>query len=165
MQRRVLASGVPSPQTVLVWNPGQGHLPVWLMRASAAVTATKTEQRPRFTLLSRDALQLLAARANLCRHGIPKEAVALHHQAALHRTTSGHDLALLHPDDDLPTTARDGIFSELEPLVNPSGHVVLYGGAPSIAPLLARRRPFTLVRETRRRALRVAILGAPRDVT
>jgi len=165
MQRRVLATGAPSLQTILVWNPGQGHLPVWLARATATGTATNTGRRPRFTLVSRDALQLLAARANLCRHDIPREAVAFHHHVALHRTTGHHDLALLHPDDDLPATARDGLFSEVEPLLNPGGNVVVYGGAPAIAPLLGRRRPFTLVREARRRALRVAILGAPHDVT
>ncbi len=165
MQRRLLAAGAPSPETILVWNPGQGHLPVWLARATAAATAPNTERRPRFTLVSRDALQLLAARANLCRRDIPPEAVAFHHQAALHRTTGRHDLALLRPDDDLPATARDGLFSQVEPLMSPGGHVVLYGGAPAMAPLLARRRPFTLVREARRRALRVAILGAPRGAT
>ncbi|MDE0027156.1 MAG: methyltransferase [Spirochaetaceae bacterium] len=165
MQRRVLATGAPYPQEVLVWNPGQGHLPVWLVRATATATATNTERRRCFTLVSRDALQLLAARANLCRHDVPREAVAFHHQVALHRTTGRHDLALLHPDDDLPATARDGLFSELESLMNPGGNVVLYGGAPAIAPLLGRRRPFTLVREARRRALRVAILGAPRGAT
>ena len=165
MQRRLLAGGKPSAESILVWNPGQGHLPVWLARATAAATATNTGRRPRFTLVSRDALQLLAARANLCRHDMPPEAVAIHHQVALHRTTGRHDLALLHPDDDLPAAARDGLFSQVEPLMSPGGHVVLYGGAPAIAPLLARRRPFTLVREARRRALRVAILGAPRGAT
>ena len=165
MQRRLLAAKSPLPETILVWNPGQGHLPVWLARTVAAATATDAGCRPRFTLASRDALQLLAARANLCRHGIPDDAVALHHQVALHRTRGRHDLALLHPDDDLPAAARDGLFSTLQPLLNPGGNVVLCGGAPAIAPLLSRRRPFTLVRENRRRALRVAILGAPLDAT
>ena len=162
MQRRLLNAPAPFPETILVWNPGQGHLPVWLARAMAAATATDAGRRPRFTLASRDALQLLTARSNLCRHGIPEDAVALHHQVALHRTRGRHDLALLHPDDDLPAAARDGLFSTLEPLMNPGGHVVLFGSAPAIAPLLSRRRPFTLVRENRRRALRVAILSAPR---
>ena len=116
---------------------------------------------PRFTLASRDALQLLAARANLCRRGIPADAVTLRHQVALHGITGHHDLALLQPDDDLPSAVRDGLFSALTPLLQPGGHVVLYGGAPALAPLLGKRRPFQLVRETRRRALRTAILSAP----
>ena len=165
IQRRLLAAGTPSPETILVWNPGQGHLPVWLLRAIAAASDTAAGRQPRWTLASRDALQLLAARANLCRHGIPPQAVALHHQVALLPRIGRHGLALLHPDDDLPAAARDGLFSTLEPLLNPGGNVVLYGGAPAIAPLLGRRRPFTLVRESRRRALRVAILSAPREVT
>ena len=166
IQRRLLASSssvrAPSPETILVWNPGQGHLPVWLARAIAAAPDTDAGRQRRFTLASRDALQLLAARANLCHLGIAEDAVALHHQVALHRAGGCHDLALLHPDDDIPAAARDGLFSRAESWLNPGGNVVLYGGAPAIAPLLGRRRPFTLVRESRRRALRVAILSAPR---
>ena len=146
---------------ILVWNPGQGHLPAWLARAADAGRTVDGGGHPRFTLVSRDALQLLAARANLCRNGIPEHAVALHHQVALRGAPGAHGLTLLHPDGDLPAAARDGLFSEVERLLNPGGNAVLYGGAPAIAPLLGRRRPLTLVREARRRALRVAILGAP----
>jgi hypothetical protein len=49
----------------------------------------------------------------------------------------------------------------LAPLLGPAGSLVLYGSAPAIAPLLARRQPLTLVRESRRRALRAALLRAP----
>ena len=160
MQRRLLAAPsserAPAPETILVWNPGQGHLPVWLARAIAAAGGG-----PRFTLVSRDALQLLAARANLCRNGIAEDAVRLHHQVALHGMPGVHHLALLHPDDDLPAAARDSLLSTLAPLLQPGAAAVLYGAAPAIAPLLGRRRPFTLVRESRRRALRVAILSVP----
>ena len=162
MQRRLLAAPsseqAPAPETILVWNPGQGHLPVWLARA---IAAGATGAGPRFTLVSRDALQLLAARANLCRTGIPEDAVMLHHQVALHGTPGVHQLALLHPDEDLPPAARAGLLSAVAPLLHPGGAAVLYGAAPAIAPLLGRRRPFTLARESRRRALRVAILSLP----
>ena len=36
MQRRLLAARAPIPETILICNPGQGHLPVWLARATAA---------------------------------------------------------------------------------------------------------------------------------
>ena len=161
LQRRLLASTAPALETILVWNPGQGHLPVWLAHTFAAGQDPDAGYRLRFTLVSRDALQLLASRANLCRHGIPEQAITLRHHVTLHRTTGHHDLALLHPDDDLPAAARDSLFSTLSPLLHPGGHVVLYGGAPAIAPLLRRRGPFALVRESRRRALRIAILSVP----
>ena len=164
VQRRLLAPPGSerrlAPDTILVWNPGQGHLPVWLARAAGTAFGGGACGHPHFTLVSRDALQLLATRANLYRSGIPEHAVTLHHQVALRAPPGEHRLALLHPDDDLPRSARDGVFSALEPLLIPGGNAVLCGGAPAIAPLLARRRPFTLVREARRRALRVAILSA-----
>lgn len=161
MQRRLLAARKPVPETILVWNPGQGHLPAWLARATAAATATDAGSGPRFTLVSRDALQLLAARANLDRIGKPEHAVALRHQVALRGTPGMHRLALLHPDDDLPAAASDRLFTTLAMVLDTEAPAVLYGSAPAIAPLLGRRRPFALAREARRRALRVAILNAP----
>ena len=169
MQRRLLAprasipGAAPGAEEILIWNPGQGHLPVWLAHALAVPPTRSAGRCPRFTLVSRDALQLLATQANLCRHGIPQDAVVIYHQVALHQAAGRHDLALLHPDDDLPAALRSGFFSTLQPLLHPGGNVVLRGGASAITALLGRRRPFKLVRENRRRALRVAILSAPRD--
>ena len=89
-------------------------------------------------------------------------ALTLRHEITLDTTaTPPHDLALLYPDDDLNAAARRTLMARLAPLVNPAGSVVLYGPAPAIAPLLARRRPFLPVRESRRRALRAALLRAP----
>ena len=158
-------SGLPPPTAaapaVLAWNPGQGHLAVWLARAWAATRTGPRGGGLRFTLVSRDALQLLATSANLTRHGVAEAALTLRHEVTLNDATAPHDLALLYPDDDLSATARRALPARLAPLLKPGGHAVLYGGAPAIAPLLARRRPFTLVRESRRRALRAALLRAP----
>jgi SAM-dependent methyltransferase len=163
VQRRLLTAPKPGqtpvPAPVLVWNPGQGHLPVWLTRAVAAGFGGGSDRG--VTLVSRDALQLLATRANLDRAGVPAHAVALRHQVGLDGTPGEHRLALLHPDDDLPSASRDGLFTTLASVLAPGSPAVLYGAAPAIAPLLGRRRPFSLLRESRRRALRVAILNAP----
>ena len=94
-----------APLSVLAWNPGQGHLPVWLARARAR---TRPE-RPgglRITLASRDALQLLATRANLTANGVEEAALTLRHEITLDTAaTPPHDLALLYPDDDLNAAA------------------------------------------------------------
>ena len=148
--------------SVLAWNPGQGHLPVWLARAWAESRSEPAGAGLRITLASRDALQLLATRANLTANGIEEAALTVRHEVTLDTTTTPpHDLALLHPDADLNAAARRTLMARLVPLVNPAGNVVLFGPAPAIAPLLTRRRPFTPVRESRRRALRAALLRAP----
>ena len=158
-------NALPPPaaaRSVLAWNPGQGHLPVWLARAWAGARPEAPAGGLRITLASRDALQLLATRANLAANGVEGAALTLRHEITLDTTaTPPHDLALLFPDDDLNASARRTLMARLVPLVNPGGSVVLYGPAPAIAPLLARRRPFTPVRESRRRALRAALLRAP----
>lgn len=155
-------AGASAEWTVLAWNPGQGHLAVWLARAWAAAQRGPDGAGLRFTLVSRDALQLLAARANLARNGVPESAVTLRHEVGLPRgAAAAYDLALLHPDEDLSAGARRELPARLAPLLRPDGQVALYGSAPAIAPLLAQRRPLTLVRESRRRALRAALLRVP----
>ena len=156
-----LPPAAPAAWSILAWNPGQGHLPVWLARVRRAAEGAPPPSELRFTLVSRDALQLLAARANLTGNGVAESALTLRHEVGLqHGAAAAHDLALLRPDDDLSAAARRALPARLAPLLRPAGQVVLYGGAPAIAPLLARRRPLTLVRESRRRALRAALLRA-----
>ena len=162
LRRNALPPPAAPELSVLAWNPGQGHLPVWLARAAAGAGPEPPGDRLRLTLASRDALQLLATRANLAANGVAEAALTLRHEITLDpATTPPHDLALLHPDADLNAAARRTLMARLVPLVTPAGNVVLYGPAPAIAPLLARRRPFTPVRESRRRALRAALLRAP----
>ena len=155
LQRSALPPAAPAACSILAWNPGQGHLPAWLARRAPERGGL------RFTLVSRDALQLLAARANLTGNGVAEAALTMRHEVGLqHGAEADHDLALLRPDDDLSAADRRALPARLAPLLRPAGQVVLYGGAPAIAPLLARRRPLTLVRESRRRALRAALLRA-----
>ena len=162
LRRNALPPPTATALSVLAWNPGQGHLPVWLARAWAAARPAPSGSGLRITLASRDALQLLATRANLTANGVAEAALTLRHEISLDTAAAPpHDLALLHPDDDLNADARRTLMARLEPLISPAGSVVLYGAAPAIAPLLARRRPFTPVRESRRRALRAALLRAP----
>ena len=164
LRRNALPPPAATELSVLAWNPGQGHLPVWLARAWAAGRPEPAGAGLRITLASRDALQLLATRANLAANGVAEAALTVRHEVTLDTaTTPPHDLALLHPDADLNAAARRTLMARMVPLVNPAGNVVLYGPAPAIAPLLARRRPFTPVRESRRRALRAALLRAPGD--
>lgn len=161
LQRSALPPAAPAAGSILAWNPGQGHLPVWLARVRPAARRAPERGGLRFTLVSRDALQLLAARANLIGNGVAEAALTLRHEVGLqHGAAAAYDVALLRPDDDLSAAARRALPARLAPLLGPAGQVVLYGGAPAIAPLLARRRPLTLVRESRRRALRAALLRA-----
>ena len=162
LRRNALPPPAATELSALAWNPGQGHLPVWLARAWAGARPAPAGGGLRITLASRDALQLLATRANLTANGVAEAALTLRHEITLDTTaTPPHELALLHPDADLNAAARRTLMARLVPLVTPAGNVVLFGPAPAIAPLLARRRPFTPVRESRRRALRAALLRAP----
>ena len=173
-------AGPREPLSILVWNPGQGHLPVWLAggalaeayggTGTGAGTGTGTGAGTgagaaagggaRFTLVSRDALQLLATAANLHRTGIPAAALTVRHQVTLNQPVR-HHLAVLLPDADLGGADRRRLLPELAPLLLPAASAVITGPARLVAPLLTHRKPLTLVRESKRRALRGAILQAP----
>ncbi len=151
------SAALPVVRSMLVWNPGQGHLPVWLACTSGAPAGAG----PRLTLVGRDALQLLATAANLRRVGIPAHALTVRHQVGLGGNGAApdrHQLALLRPDDDLGGHSRRTLLSSAAALLDPEGAAVLAGSAPLIAPLLVHCKPLALVREARRRALRAAVL-------
>jgi hypothetical protein len=58
--------------TGLFWNPGQGHIPVWLNQRSCKVIH-------KWVLAGRDLLALEIARKNLLTSGVPQESVYLFH--------------------------------------------------------------------------------------
>jgi hypothetical protein len=87
----------PHPKTVLVFNPGQGHVPVaiWML------------QQPRqMTLADRDLLALRSSKRNLTLNGMPAERIGIRHRVDVDDSSSGpHDLVV-------------GLLSEEGPGVN-----------------------------------------------
>ena len=94
------------PHRIIVWNPGQGHLPLALHSLFPGAS---------ITLAGRDLLQLRAAAHNLARAGGTIEAV--HHTWNPFTLAGPFDLVILHPDRDpgvpwhrlLPLWARSRI--------------------------------------------------------
>lgn len=86
--------GQPLEGDILIWNPGQGHLPIYVQRQAGTRLSS-------LTLGSRDALSLAISRANLLAQGV--EATRLHLQHAAHILQANgrrYDWLIVYPDVD-----------------------------------------------------------------
>jgi 16S rRNA G1207 methylase RsmC len=133
------------PRHVLVFNPGQGHLPV---------LAWKLFAPERVTLAGRDLLALEYSRDNLLRNGCPVERIALRHQVGLQTDDGeGVELAVAAVEEGQPAEVS---ASELVPLVSglqPPARVLLGGGSTDISRLesVLRARARVVARKRHRR--------------
>jgi 16S rRNA G1207 methylase RsmC len=121
------------PRHVLVFNPGQGHLPV---------LAWKLFARGQVTLAGRDLLALECSRDNLLRNGCPAEQIALRHQVGLQpEDGAGVELAVAVVEEGQPAAVS---AAELVPLVSglqPPARVLLGGGSTDVSRLESVLRP------------------------
>ncbi len=79
---------------VFIWNPGQGHLPVYVQRQAGARLGS-------LTLGSRDALSLAISRANLLAQGAEATRLQLQHAAHLLQENGRRfDWLIVYPDID-----------------------------------------------------------------
>lgn len=86
---------------VLIWNPGQGHLPVYLrLLAGQAVT--------HYTLASRDALSLQICALNLTAQGVADAQITSLHSPDFTQVAGEFDWVCVFPDTDagVPWQAR-----------------------------------------------------------
>jgi 16S rRNA (guanine1207-N2)-methyltransferase len=115
------------PRHVLVFNAGQGHLPI---------LAWKQFAPEQVSLAGRDLLALEYSRDNLVRNGCPAERIALRHQVGLQpEDGEGVDLAVAIVEEGQPAEVS---ASELVPLVSslqPPATVLLGGGSTDISRL------------------------------
>jgi 16S rRNA (guanine1207-N2)-methyltransferase len=122
-----LLDGRRRPRRVLVFNPGQGHLPVLIGKAL----------RPdSITLAGRDLLALANAGANLAGNGYPPERVLLRHQAAvLPADVDGVDLVVASLRDGQPNAITEHeLGSPLAALRSPC-RVVVGGSSTAVTRL------------------------------
>jgi 16S rRNA (guanine1207-N2)-methyltransferase len=129
------------PRHVLVFNPGQGHLPV---------LAWKHLQPERLTLVGRDLLALRLSRANAVANGCAAEAVHILHQVAVRaEDVVGVDLALALLEDGQPRAISEVQLGALASGPQPPRRLLLGGTSTDITRLEAAL--------TAHRVLRVAV--------
>jgi SAM-dependent methyltransferase len=89
---RKLMEAVEWNGEILVWNPGQGFLPLYLQRRFS-LSGT-------MTLAGRDLLSLVTSRHNCLAQGADDSRLAVRHVSSLFEVTQSFDRLVVLPDDD-----------------------------------------------------------------
>jgi 16S rRNA (guanine1207-N2)-methyltransferase len=123
---RLLASR-RRPRHVLVFNPGQGHLPV---------LAWKHLAPDRLTLAGRDLLALRFSRANAIDNGCPEAQVNVIHQVSLAPVDlEGVDLAVVALKDGQPASVNEFEFRRIATGLQRPGRLLVGGSSTAITRL------------------------------
>lgn len=150
----------PLPQTdsVLFWNPGQGHIPVLLY----GMLSAKGEKLKRIDCACRDMLALLITRRNLVRQGLAESEAHLRHAAdpsfidtELH-TCYGLMVVVCENLSGVPHP--DAVLSTAEKLLYPGGNLVIAGKSAHLNRFPYRRYSFSPSREKKHRGYKAIIL-------
>ncbi len=152
LQKKAERAGKPTSHALL-FNPGQGHVPVALWKLLAPQT---------MTLTGRDLLALRASARNLTANGCPADQFRLNCQAGLPPDGSAAaDLILGILDDGEGAQANYALIKEAAALLAPQGEMMVAGASTTITRLDKRikQEKLLIVKQRKRnRAKRMLIL-------
>jgi 16S rRNA G1207 methylase RsmC len=122
-----LLAGRRRPAGVLVFNPGQGHLPVLMGKASAP---------ERIILAGRDLLALAYSRDNLALNGYPADRVRVLHQTAIRPVDlEGVDLVVATLEDGQPNAITEWELRAVLGGLRSPGRLIVGGSSTAVTRL------------------------------
>ncbi|MCB8989901.1 MAG: methyltransferase [Ardenticatenaceae bacterium] len=136
---------------VLVWNPGQGHMPLYLHRQFG-------QKIEHMTLAGRDALSLENGRANLIVHGANPAQLTLHHIPTIQDLPGSYDWVIAFPEADPGVPWEDYLWAGLSTAVSKPGHLLLTAKSSFIFRLLAVPHPFHKKNDRKKHGYRALLL-------
>lgn len=117
--------------SLLFWNPGQGHLPVY------CAGRDKERNISRYVIAGRDLLSLKITRLNLERAGVDPALISLLHRPHILEVTGAFDFILLFPDLDPGVPWERLLPEKCLQLLAPQGSVLLTAKSAFMHRLLA----------------------------
>lgn len=148
----LLADDHLSPKhNILIWNPGQGHLPVYLCR-------TLAEKQTKFTLAGRDLLALEVTRRNLAAHGVAGPLIESYHTSWLSQIPANYGLIILLPDPESRPATVEMISLELPRLTEPDGEVIIAAKSTLLQRILKQSKGFQLKKRKKDHGYRAVLL-------
>lgn len=136
---------------ILIWNPGQGHLPVYLCRIMA-------EKQARFTLAGRDLLSLEITRYNLAAHGVADHLIKSCHTPWFSEIPANYGLIILFPGPESRPAAVEMISPELLRLTEPDGEVIIAAKSTLLQYILKQSKEFHLKKGKKNHGYRAVLL-------
>ena len=139
---------------ILVWNPGQGHLPVWL--------STRQMRTREIAIASRDCLECEITRRNMAAIGRPlRAAVAVPAEASLPEAFAGTSYDLLcaapHPVPRAPW--HRGLLASSLVLLSPGGRLCVTATSTEIHRFLEQAEGLSVVASLKHAGFRAVMLA------
>ncbi|MBE2222822.1 MAG: methyltransferase, partial [Anaerolineae bacterium] len=132
---------------VLFWNPGQGHMPVFLR-----------ERLSGLTLAGRDGLSLQIAEMNLRRNGV-ETAVSTQHVPHFLEASGQYDWLIIFPDIDPGISWENYLLPHCTRLLAPGGRLLLVAKSAYTHRLLQKKRGLNAKFDRKRNGYRAVILA------
>jgi len=148
----LLADRLSPEQNILIWNPGQGHLPVFLCR-------TMAEKQTKFTLAGRDLLALEITRHNLAAHGSADCLIESYHTSRLSEIPANYGLIILLPGPESRPDTVQMISLELPRLTKPDAEVVIAAKSALLQHILKQSKGFQLKKRKNKHGYRAVLLA------
>lgn len=148
----------PSADSILFWNPGQGHIPVLLH----GMLSAKGEEIKRIYCACRDMLALLITRRNLLQQGLTESEVLLRYAADPSfmdtdlRACCGLMVVICENLAGLPHP--EAVLSAAERVLYPGGNLLITGKSAHLNRFPYRRYSFSPRREKKHRGYKAIIL-------
>jgi 16S rRNA (guanine1207-N2)-methyltransferase len=133
---------------VLFWNPGQGHMPVFLR-----------EQADEIVLAGRDGLSLQISEVNLERVGGGETAVSHQHVPHFLAASGQYDWLIIFPDIDPGVAWENYLLPHCHKLLAPGGRVLLVAKSAYTHRLLQKKRGLNSKFDRKRNGYRAVILA------
>lgn len=136
---------------VLIWNPGQGHLPLFLHRRFG-------KQVAHVTLAGRDALSLQASEANLVANGLAPAAISRQHVPHILDLHGRYDWILIFPDTDPGVPWEPYLLPALAERLTENGRCLLTAKSAFTFRLLTHPHPLQKLRDRKKQGFRTLLL-------
>ncbi len=147
---------------ILCWNPGQGHIPVWLSRKFG-------RRITRYTLAGRDLLALEMSSQNLGVNAVEAEVDKIHTPFPIDLSNYGFgpidqlansmNLQVYLVEADPNSTWPRELLERAKLLASPSGKMLVVATSTTMHRMLGQRKPSGIVREKRNRGYRGILLS------
>ncbi|MCP5096676.1 MAG: methyltransferase, partial [Chloroflexi bacterium] len=150
-----LLNKLPTTGRVLMWNPGQGLVPLYLHRK-------RRSPIDHFTLAGRDLLSLNVAATNLQAHGLRDDQLQVAHLPDLQAVSGQYDWIICFPDVDAGVKWETAVPAHINQLLTPGGYAIVTTKSAFIHRILEQRGTLLKKQDKKKKGYRLALLQKPK---
>ncbi|HUV08730.1 MAG TPA: hypothetical protein VMX75_13430, partial [Spirochaetia bacterium] len=156
-----LLEGLSRKGPFVIWNPGQGHLPVFLCRGRVAKgmdAMGRDAPGNGYVLAGRDLLALEVSRLNLLENGVRENNVRVLHTPFLDDLEEAAELLIYFPDENSSVQWYATLLDSCSRLIERTGQLLVVSRSVHAFRLLQAMSSFTIMRDRKFHGFRGLVL-------